>query len=166
MLRFSKTQILVSSSATDQLAGQGPIRSAAAKGRISLAQPGHPMDFGWAETVTWVLGVESVTGEPSGWSLGVKFQYCLDNMDGYQYTKNRWYDLAEENFGADIAEGVPWHGPNLPAPVVANETSALPLTVKRTIRNHPRRVRVLLDPQFTGGNNPGLYINLQVTPRS
>jgi hypothetical protein len=40
MLRFSKTQILVSSSTTDGL-GQGPIRPASAKGRISLAQPGH-----------------------------------------------------------------------------------------------------------------------------
>ncbi|GAS99631.1 alanine racemase [Mycolicibacterium canariasense] len=165
MLRLSKTQILVSSSSTDGL-GQGPVRPASAKGRISLAQPGHPMDFGWAETLTWVLGVESVVGEPSAWSLGVRFQYCLDNMDGFQYTKNRWYDLAEENFVSDIAEGVPWHGPNLPAPVVANEASILPVTVKRTIRNHPRRVRVLLDPQFTGGSNPGLYINLQVTPRT
>jgi len=165
MLRFSKTQILVSSSTTDGL-GQGPIRPASAKGRISLAQPGHPMDFGWAETLTWVLGVESVTGNPATWSLGVTFQYCLDNMDGFQYTKNRWYDLAPENVVSDIAEGVPWHGPNLPVPTVANETSILPLTVKRTIRNHPRRVRVLLDPQFAGGENPGLYINLQVTPRT
>ncbi|MDT5076410.1 MAG: hypothetical protein QOJ80_1047 [Mycobacterium sp.] len=87
-------------------------------------------------------------------------------MDGYQYTKSRWYDLAEENVTSDVAEGVGWHGPGLPVPAVANETSALPVTVKRTIRNHPRRVRVVLDPQFTGGADPGLYVNLQVTPRS
>jgi hypothetical protein len=124
------------------------------------------MDFGWAETLTWVLGVEGVTGSPSTWSLGVIFQYCLDNMDGHQYTKRRWYDLAEENIIADIAEGTGWHGPGLSVPTVANEVSILPVTVKRTIHNHPRRVRVLLDPQFTGGTNPGLYINLHVTPRS
>jgi hypothetical protein len=165
MLRYSKTSILVSSSTTAS-GGHGPIRPASAKGRISLAQPGHPMDFGWAETLTWVLGVEAVTGSPSAWSLGVAFQYCLDNMDGNQYTKARWYDLAEENIAADVAEGVGWHGPALPPPMVANETSILPVTVKRTLHNHPRRVRVLLDPQFTGGNDPGLYINLHVVPRS
>ncbi|GAA2411682.1 hypothetical protein [Mycolicibacterium llatzerense] len=168
MLRYSKTQILVSSSPVDgeHNKGLGPLRAASAKGPISLAQPAYPMDFGWAETVTWVLGVESVTGAPAEWSLGVKFQYCLDNMDGYQYTKNRWYDVADENIPADIAEGVGWHGPNLPPPTVANNTSVLPVTVKRTIRNHPRRVRVLFDPQFTGGTDPGLLINLHVIPRS
>lgn len=164
-MRYSKTHILVSSSTVD-MDGQGPIRAASAKGQVSLAQPGHPMDFGWAETLTWVLGVESVTGSPSAWSLSVVFQYCLDNMDGHQYTKNRWYDVAEENIVADIAEGVGWHGPGLAVPLVANDTSPLPVTVKRTVRNHPRRVRVLLDPQFTGGTNPGLYINLHVIPRS
>lgn len=165
MLRYSKTQILISSSTTDNH-GQGPIRPAGAKGQISLLQPGHPMDFSWAETLTWVLGVEGVTGSPTEWSLGVRFQYCLDNMDGYQYTKSRWYDLADENIVSDIAEGVGWHGPGLTAPIVADETSQLPATVKRTVRNHPRRVRVVLDPQFVGGTDPGLYINLQVTPRS
>jgi hypothetical protein len=165
MLRYSKTQILVSSS-TAASGGLGPLLAASAKGAVSLAQPSYPMDFGWAETLTWVLGIESVAGAPSGWSLGVKFQYCLDNLDGYQYTKNRWYDLAPENITADVAEGVGWFGPGLAAPMVANEASVLPVTVKRTIRHHPRRVRVLFDPQFTGGTNPGLYINLAVTPRS
>lgn len=165
MLNYSKTNVLISSSTIDA-GGHGPIRPASAKGRISLAQPGHPMDFGWAQTLTWVLGVEAVTGAPATWSLNVRFQYCLDNMDGYQYTKSRWYDLADENVTSDVAEGIGWRGPGLPVPTVANETSALPVTVKRTIRNHPRRVRVVLDPQFTGGTDPGLYVNLQVTPRS
>jgi hypothetical protein len=165
MLRYSKAQILVSSSTVEDN-GQGPVRAESAKGRISLAQPGHPMDFGWAESLTWVLGVEATAGSPATWSLGVKFQYCLDNMDGSQYSKSRWYDLAPENIVADVAEGVGWRGPGLADPIVANEASILPVTVKRTIRNHPRRVRVLLDPQFSGGTNPGLYINLQVTPRS
>ena len=165
MTRYSKTHILVSSSTTSS-GGWGPVVAASAKGPVSLAQPGHPMDFGWAESLTWILGVESVTGAPSAWSLGVTFQYCLDNLDGYQYTKSRWYDLAPENVTSDVAEGVGWHGPGLAPPLVADESSPLPLTVKRTIRNHPRRVRVLLDPLFTGGTEPGLYINLTVTPRS
>jgi hypothetical protein len=165
MLRYSKTHILVSSTPVDSH-GLGPLLAASAKGAVSLAQPAFPMDFGWGETLTWVLGVEAVAGAPSAWSLGVKFQYCMENLDGYQYTKNRWYDLAPENVIADVAEGVGWFGPGLTAPVVANETSVLPVTVKRTVHNHPRRVRVLFDPQFTGGTNPGLYINLTVTPRS
>ncbi|MHA3024395.1 hypothetical protein ACXPWS_29500 [Mycobacterium sp. BMJ-28] len=163
-MKYSKTHILISSSTLEN-AGQGPLRPASAKGPISLAQPGHPMDFGWADTLTWVIGVESVVGAPSTWALGATFQYCLDNMSGYQYSTTRWYNLAEENIRADVAEGVDWHGPNLPAPLVANETSILPVTVKRTLRNHPRRVRVLLDPQFTDGENPGLYVNVSVTPR-
>jgi hypothetical protein len=35
-----------------------------------------------------------------------------------------------------------------------NDVSPLPVTVKRTVHNDPRRVRVLLDPQFTGGTDP------------
>lgn len=165
MLRYSKTHILVSSSTLDT-GGRGPVKPASAKGPVSLAQPSHPMDFGWAETLVWVIGIEAVTGGPSTWSLGVKFQYCLENMDGHQYTNTRWYDLGEENITADVIEGVGWHGPNLPVPLVANESTPLPATIKRTMRNHPRRVRVLLDPQFAGGVDPGLYVNLQVTPRT
>ncbi|WP_328351378.1 hypothetical protein OG976_17745 [Mycobacterium sp. NBC_00419] len=163
MLRYSKTQILISSSQSD---GWGPVRPASAKGPISLAQPGHPMDFSWAKTLTWALCIEAVTGAPTAWTLFARFQYCLDNTDGYQYTKTQWYDVADESISSDIAEGVGWHGPGLAAPMAANDTTLLPVFIKRTIRNHPRRVRVLLDPQFTGGTDPGLYLNLQVTPRS
>lgn len=163
-MRHGKTHVLISS-------GSGLVQAATVKGIVPLTAPASRVEFGRYDELTWIIGVEAVEGAPTAWSLGAKFQYRLDNTGGFIYSQPRWFDLAAENITSDVVEGVGWHGAGITAPtggafgVVADNSSTLPATVKRTLRNFPLGVRIVLDPQFTGGTNPGLRVNVTVAAK-
>lgn len=161
---IGKAHILVASGATHLLTTSGV--------PIPNAQPANVMDFGaYADELTWILGVDAVSGAPTAWSLGVKFQYCLPHTTSWQYENPRWFDLQAENVATNIVEGVGWYSGTHTKPVdggfgtVADQTDTLPITVQRTVRAFGLRCRVVFDPQFTGGTNPGLKVNLVVVPK-
>ncbi|QNJ57748.1 hypothetical protein KNV22_gp28 [Gordonia phage Love] len=134
---------------------------------VDLVQPSNPVDFGsYADELTWILAVQGVTGSPTAWSLGAKFQYCQPNTSGYQYTNSRWFDLQAENVATNVVEGVGFYGGPNSAPVggafgvVAKFGDTVPVTVQRTIRNFGLRCRVALDLSISGGTDPGIKVSL------
>lgn len=165
MTQFSKPAIFITE------AGNDAVRPAAANPEIRLEQPPYRMDFGWCSELTWELRVTGTYGSPSAWSLGVKFQYRQDHTSGYQYTAPTWSDLDDYTISSDVVGGKGWYSGTFTPPtngdfgIVADNTSTLPLMVKRTLKNFPIGVRVVLDPKFTGGTNPGLKLSLVCYPK-
>lgn len=150
---MNKTHILVSEYQAIDAAGTS----------VPLIQPANLMDFGsYARQVTFMVRVAAVTGAPTAWSLGVKFQYGFPSTDGYQYQTPQWADLEALHLTSDIAEGAGWFTGSHPRPtggefgVVADQTDTLPIAAKRTLRNFGLRCRVVLEPKFTGGTNPAI----------
>lgn len=154
-----KTHILISP-------GQGLLTTAATV--VDLVQPSNRLEFGaYGDEVTWVVRVESVSGAPSAWSLGMRFEYAVEHTgSAYQYLTPEWVTYTALDLSADCREGVGWFGPGQTPPgdgaygIVATEASSLPVTVKRTVKCSTLRHRVRLDPAFTGGTSPGLNIEL------
>lgn len=136
---------------------------------VDVNQPPYPVDWTAYKELIWTLSVASVAGAPTAWSLGAKFQFAQPHSTGLRYQNPRWYDLQEENVFAHVLEGVGWYGGAHPQPIggasglVADQTDTLPITVSRTIVNHPAGVRMVLAPSFTGGTSPALHISLTVT---
>ena len=71
-----------------------------------------------------------------------------------------WFDLQPENIANNVVEKVGWYGAAHTPPVggasgiIASNGDAFPVCVQRTIRNFGLRVRLMFDPQTTGGTNP------------
>lgn len=159
-MAYAKAHILVAEGA---FADDATRIITAAGDPIANIQPVNPVEFGAeGNEVTFQISVAAVVGSPSAWSLGAKFQYCLPHSTGYQYSAPVWFDLDADNVETNVVEGVGFYGPGQQPPVgggfgiIADQTSSLRVTVQRTIKHFGRSVRVMLDPQFTGGTNPGL----------
>lgn len=139
----------------------------------ALFQPPHPMEFGaYADEVTWILSVAGVTGAPTAWSLGAKFQYCLPHTTGNQYRNPVWFDLQPENVETNIIEGVGWYGGANAPPVdggygiiASNADFTGRVTVQRTIKHTGLLHRVRFDLSMTGGTDPGALVTLVAIPK-
>jgi hypothetical protein len=115
--------------------------------------------------LTWTLDLQGIVGSATTWTLGVKFQIgTLDTTDA-GLSRFRWFDLQPEQAWEMISEGVGWYGGSHPAPsggaegTVATEASALPRTLKRTIRDYGALVRVV----FVWSNVTGASADFGVT---
>lgn len=143
-----------------------PIRAASALGPVPLEQPDNLVDWSRIQTVTFTLGVEGTTGAPTAWSLRAKLRFLQPHTDGIQYVNPRFFDLSAENVQHNIVEQVGFHGAGKTPPtaggfgVVAESGDTFPVTVQRTVQHFGSMVQVVLDPQFTGGTNPGLKVSL------
>lgn len=172
-MTHAKTHILIAEGAVADNAGY----VLQANGPIAAIQPPNPVEFGaYADEVTFIISVAGVTGAPTSWSLGAKFQYCLPHTTGYQYQNPRWFDLQPENVETNVVEGVGWYGGNAQPPADGSygtlatsaegiDFAANPRTVKRTVRHFGHYVRVSLNPTFTGGTNPGLLVSMVAIPK-
>lgn len=161
---FSRTHVLISEKFN------GGIKPG---GSTPLIQPPNWVD--WAsmyEELTWTLSIEGVTGSPTSWSLGARFQYRQSHSGAaYRFQVPRWYDLADEQIGTHVVEGVGWYGPGQADPVggaagvIATQASSLttPIVITRTIRHFPEGVRVALDLAVAGGTDPRVKVGLEVT---
>lgn len=128
------------------------LKGPAALLETSCIQPEHPFDWGWATEAKWVLGVESVTGSPTTWSLAAKFEYCVPNLTGGRREEERWFEVDSTTLAVDVAEGINFN--------TFTQADTLPATQKRTITNFGSYMRLHLYPTFTGGTSPGLYVSL------
>lgn len=134
--------------------------------------PANQMDFPHARELTFSVSVASVTGAPTAWSLGVKFQLCQVHTTGTMYSAPRWYDLQAEQMEKLVAEGVGWYGGAHTPPVgggfglVADQTDTLPLTVSRTLLlGFGLRARIMTEPLLTGGTNPRIRLSVNLAEK-
>lgn len=143
---------------------------------IYTTQPIAPVDLGAnSSEVTFIIGCYGATGSPAEWSLGAKFQFCLPHDDGYQYSRDTWFDLDSANVHGCIVEQCGFAGPGKTAPldgsfgIIADQATTVggtalstnnPVIVQRTIKHFGLRVRVALDLQFTGGTDPGIRVDM------
>lgn len=126
------------------------------------------------DELTWTVSISAVTGSPSAWSFGCKFQYRqMHAGTAYRFQTPRFYDLADEQVGAHIVEGVGWYGPGQPDNgggfgVIATQASSLasPIVVTRTLQHFPRGVKLVPQLSFTGGTSPVLKVGIEVTGKS
>jgi len=134
---------------------------------VPLKLPSNLIEFGaYASRVTFIVSVVAVNGAPTTWSLGLKFQYGMPSSADFIYSSPRWFDLQSANVAANIVEGVGWgYGSHAPPAdgsygIIADQTdapsTAAPITVQRTVRDFGQRVRLALQPKFTGGTNPSI----------
>ena len=121
--------------------------------RTTTILPEAFFDFGFAQEIVWMLGVTSVVGEPTSWSLDVKFQYRMDHTYGWHERYPVWFDVPALNLTSDLVEGEGF--------------TAFTATgyQKRTMLHHPRGVRMVATPSFTGGTDPGLHVAATFTTR-
>ena len=131
-----------------------------------LIAPSNLVDFGaYASQVTFIISIARVSGDPSAWSLGARFEYGMASTDGWIYSQPRWFTLQPENIATNVVEGVGWgRGPHQPPTdggfgIIADQSDSLaePITVQRTVRHFGQRVRLRLDPKFTGGTDPAIH---------
>lgn len=154
-----KTHILISP-------GQGLLKPSG--NPIDLVQPSNRLEFGaYGDEVTWLLRVVSVSGAPTAWSLGARFEYCIEHTGATkQYTAPVWVPYAAIDLAADCREGVgPFGAGQVPGAegdygVIATEASTLPVAVKRTMQCSTLRHRMAFSLSMTGGTNPGLSVEL------
>ncbi len=134
-------------------------------------QPINPVDLGAnSSEVSFVIACFGPQGSPTTWSLGAKFQFCLPHDNSFQHSRELWFDLDAANVAGCIVEQCGFAGPGETAPtdgsfgVVARNgsgaSSSSPVIVQRTIRHFGLRVRVALDLQFTGGTDPGIFVDM------
>lgn len=134
-----------------------------------LALPANPMHFGaYARTVTFMIRVAAVTGQPATCRLRVKFQVGMPTTSGYQYQNPVWHDIDELAIAADVEGGTGWSAFGHTPPtdggfgvlfdhtdLATRDPANLGLFAKRTISNFGLQVRIVLDWEFSGGNtNP------------
>lgn len=151
--------------------GMGGLNAAAKP--VDNVQPSNYLDFAaYGDEVTWQLYVESVSGAPTAWSLGVRFEYAIEHTGAnWGLIAPIWVPYSNLDLGADCREGVGWYAGTHPAPadggygVVADQTDTLPVAVKRTIAVSSLRHRVHFNPQFTGGTSPAINVTLIATVR-
>lgn len=137
-------------------------------GLVSPIQPPNLLYFGDDyEEITFTLTVGKWVGADIERSLGAKFQFLQsDSALGNQYAKPLWYDLDETMIANDIVEGKGWSGPGFDAPLdggfgtVADRTTTTPVTIKRTVRNFGRSVRVCFDRPAANTTSNGWSIGL------
>lgn len=137
----------------------------------SYNQPPNLVDFSVFDQLTWMLSIDSAaTGTPTTWSLTAKFQYRQMHAGStYRFQTPRWSDLSDEEIASHVVEGVGWYGPGQADPggsagIIANESTSLasPLTVRRTLRNFPTGVRLVLTVAQTGGTSAKIPLGLEV----
>lgn len=137
-------------------------------GMVSPIQPPNLLWLGdETDVVTFVLSVDPFVGAATTRSLGLKFQFLQsDSVLGNQFSTPVWYDLDEHAVRTSIDEGVGWSGPGFTAPTgggfgyVANEATSGTVTVKRTVRNFGRGVRVVFDRPASSTTSNGWPIAL------
>jgi hypothetical protein len=134
---------------------------------IPRFQPTNQMEPGTEfDVVTFMVAVMSVAGTPTTWSLGCKFQYCIPHTANSFKTYPVWFDLQPENVTTNVVEGVGWYGAAHTKPVggasgiIAGSGDTLPIVVQRSIRYFGLRVRLMFDPQTTGGTNPAIKTSI------
>lgn len=122
--------------------------------------------------VKFDIRITGVTGAPTSWSLGVKFQTLLIHTTGMQFEYPKWIDLDTQTVLSNAIEG-PWSstkrsGDTGAAPVdggfgvIATEANigSLPIFKTRTITHFGQACRIKLDPFAVGGTTP--YLNLTI----
>lgn len=153
--------------------------NAAGTGDAELAQPANaPQWMLYCEAVTFIVAVTGVTGSPSAWSLGCKFQLihpdAYDTVNDYSLATEYWSDLTVAKLDM-IDEGVGWYGPNKTPPlggaagIIADQTDTIsttaPVIVSRTIRPGARQARIVFSPAFTGGTSPTITTQVVAIPK-
>lgn len=136
----------------------------------SHIQPPNPVDLGaFADEVTFYITVSGVVGSPTAWQLRAKAQFVNPNYGGFQYERQMWRDLDAANVAGCIVEKTGFAGPGKTAvtdggfAVVAASGDTLstdaPVTIQRTFRHFGQSVRLIFEPTFTGGTNPGVLVD-------
>lgn len=121
----------------------------------AITYPAHRLHLGdWANEVTFVVDIQSLSGAPSTASLTASIQAVMPHTTGNQYLNERVFALDATQLTNLTAEGEDWPNP------VCTQASSFPVTVQRTYIGFGKDLRLTLTPSFTGGSSPAFVLSV------
>lgn len=111
--------------------------------------PVSQFDWGFSEECRWTIGVESVLGSPTSWTMKPTLQFAVMHTTGQRLTKPRWYDVPTDQVAALTREGEDF-----------TDMTTAPSAQTRSFAGYGKWMRLALKPTFVGGTDPRLLVAL------